>query len=93
MDIIKFQPLNNEIKDLNNFLFGTQNHQLNYLLLFIKNYIYEMRKNEQIFLESHFKKEIALRIFSDENSLSCHKFNMKWGDLKHLQDNSYDNIL
>ena len=52
-----------------------------------------MRKNEKIFDETHFKKEIALRIFADETSLPGHKFIMKWGNLKHLQDNSYDNIL
>ena len=93
MDIIKCQPLNDEMQNLNTFVFGTQNQQINYLFLFIKIYIYEMRKNEKIFDETHFKKEIALRIFADETSLPGHKFIMKWGNLKHLQDNSYDNIL
>ena len=89
IDIIKLPPFNDEIQNQNNYLFGTQNQQINYLLLFIKNYIYELRKNEKLFDKTHFKKEIALRILSDETVLPEHKFTMKWGNLKHLQDSSF----
>ena len=82
-------PLNDEIQDQNHFLFRTQNQQINYLLLFIKNVIYELGKNEKLFDKTHLKKEIALRILSDETVFSDHKFTMKWRNLKHLQDYSF----
>ena len=46
-------PLNDEIQDQNHFLFRTQNQQINYRLLFIKNFIYELGKNEKLFDKTH----------------------------------------
>ena len=46
-------PFNDEIQDQNHFLFRTQNQQINYLLLFIKNFIYELGKNEKLFDKTH----------------------------------------
>jgi len=84
LGIIGLPEFNAEIDRLETYIFGSTNLQFNYLMLFIKKYIYDLRTSKIAFNIENFKKELSLRMFSDKIKLSKRKFFLKWKNLEHL---------
>jgi len=92
-DILNLESFNDEIKDVNSFIFGVENMQVNSLLLFVKHFIYDLKKSDGVFKPQIFKNEISLRMFSDKKVFTIEKYIRKWGNLNHLYIDYEEGIL
>lgn len=87
-DLINIPLFTEAIKDKNTVIFGSQDRQINNLLLLTKMFFYDIRMSGTKFNPTDFKNEIAYRMQVDKKKCSSRAYIGKWGNLEHIYKNS-----